>query len=62
MLAWLDIVVLSRLRAPFDREDGASLVEYALLVALIAIVCIAAITILGQNASSKFSNMASNLQ
>ncbi|MDQ1375580.1 MAG: Flp/Fap pilin component, partial [Actinomycetota bacterium] len=28
-------------------ERGAALVEYALLVALIAVVCIAAITILG---------------
>lgn len=62
MMAWLDVVVLSRLRAPFEREEGASLVEYALLVALIAIICIAAITILGQNASSKFSSVASSLQ
>ena len=36
-------------------ERGASLVEYALLVALIAIVCIAAITFVGTNASTKFS-------
>jgi pilus assembly protein Flp/PilA len=40
-------------------DRGASLVEYALLVALIAVVCIAAVTLLGQNASSKFSNVAS---
>ena len=36
------------LRARFDDEHGASLVEYALLVALIAVVCIAAITLLGK--------------
>ena len=30
-----------------DRQTGASLVEYALLVAFIAIACIAAITLLG---------------
>ena len=42
------------LRARFaDSERGASLVEYALLVALIAVVCIAAVTILGKNASNK---------
>lgn len=36
------------------REDrGASLVEYALLVALIAVVCIAAVTQFGGNASDK---------
>ncbi len=41
------------LRARFsDSERGASLVEYALLVALIAVVCIVAITILGENAST----------
>ena len=35
------------LRARFDDEKGASLVEYALLLALIAIVCIGAITLIG---------------
>jgi pilus assembly protein Flp/PilA len=48
------------LRARFsDTERGASLVEYALLVALIAVVCIVAITILGQNASTSFSSTGS---
>ena len=49
------------LRARFDEERGASLVEYALLVALIAVVCIAAITLLGGNASSKFNSVASSI-
>jgi pilus assembly protein Flp/PilA len=40
-------------------ERGASLVEYALLVALIAVVCIIAITFLGGEASSKFSDVGS---
>jgi pilus assembly protein Flp/PilA len=39
-------------------ERGASLVEYALLVALIAVVCIAAVTTLGGKASSKFASVA----
>ena len=43
-------------------EQGASLVEYALLVALIAVVCIVAITLLGSNASTKFSHVGSALQ
>jgi len=48
------------LRAVFGRsERGASLVEYALLVALIAIVCIVAVTVLGKNASKKFSSVGS---
>jgi pilus assembly protein Flp/PilA len=48
------------LRARFsDSERGASLVEYALLVALIAVVCIVAIRILGQQANSSFSSTGS---
>ena len=42
-------------------ERGASLVEYALLVALIAVVCIVAITLLGNNASHKFSEVGSQI-
>ena len=45
------------IRARVDDEQGASLVEYALLVALIAVVCILAITFLGSSASSKFSSV-----
>ena len=49
-------------RARLGRtERGASLVEYALLVALIAVVCIVAVTVLGSNASGKFSGVASSL-
>ena len=40
-------------------DRGASLVEYALLVALIAVVCIVAVTFLGKKASSKFSSVGS---
>ena len=52
-----------RFRAQLARDDekGASLVEYALLVALIAVVCIVAIQFLGTSASSTFSNVGSNL-
>jgi pilus assembly protein Flp/PilA len=42
-------------------EAGASLVEYALLVALIAVVCIVAVSLLGSNASTKFSSVGSAL-
>ena len=44
-----------------DDERGASLVEYALLVALIAVVCLAAVTALGTTASEKFSEVSSSL-
>ena len=50
------------IKARFGKdEEGASLVEYALLVALIAIVCIVAISFLGGKASTKFSNVGSAL-
>jgi pilus assembly protein Flp/PilA len=39
-------------------EEGASLVEYILLVALVAVVCIAAITLLGKSASKQFGSTA----
>jgi pilus assembly protein Flp/PilA len=47
------------LQARCKTDRGASLVEYALLVALIAVVCIAAVTFLGTKASSKFSQVGS---
>jgi pilus assembly protein Flp/PilA len=49
-------------RAGIKSDKGASLVEYALLVALIAVVCIAAVTLLGKSASSKFSSVASAIK
>ena len=50
------------LRARFgDTERGATLVEYALLVALIAVVCIVAITFLGNSADSKFDKVGSSI-
>lgn len=47
------------LRSRLSDEGGASLVEYALLVALIAVVCIAAVTFLGTSDSSKFDKAGS---
>jgi pilus assembly protein Flp/PilA len=42
-------------------EEGASLVEYILLVALIAVVCIAAVTLLGKAASTRFQSTANSI-
>jgi pilus assembly protein Flp/PilA len=41
-------------------ESGPTAVEYAVMLALIVVVCIAAITTLGNNANSTFSNVALN--
>ena len=49
------------LQAKSMTERGASLVEYALLVALIAVVCIAAVTALGKRASNNFSSISSRI-
>ncbi len=48
-------------RSRFDSDQGASLVEYAMLIALIAVVCLGAITLLGNNASSTFNSTAGSL-
>ena len=42
-------------------DRGASLVEYALMLALIAMVCIAAVSALGDTTSGSFSEVTSML-
>ncbi len=42
-------------------ERGAALVEYGLLVGLIAVVCVVAITAVGTNISTLFSEIAADL-
>ena len=44
-----------------EDDRGASRVEYALLLALLAVVCIAAITALGSTTSTSFSEATSML-
>ncbi len=49
------------IRSRTRSELGASLVEYALLLAFIAIVCVAAVTTLGGKVSSSFTSTNSTL-
>jgi pilus assembly protein Flp/PilA len=42
-------------------EQGAALVEYGLLLGLIAVICIVAVTLLGQKVSNAFSSIAAAL-
>jgi|OpeIllAssembly_1097287.scaffolds.fasta_scaffold52303_3 pilus assembly protein Flp/PilA len=42
----------------FKDEEGATAVEYGLMVALIAVVIITAVALLGTNLSTKFANVA----
>ena len=41
-------------------EDGPTAVEYAVMLALIIVVCIAAVTTLGRNANETFGNVSLN--
>jgi len=43
------------------RKEGASLVEYGLLVSLIAVVCMAGVKLVGQQVSAVFTNVANAL-
>jgi pilus assembly protein Flp/PilA len=64
----VDIVTYwKRYCAPFLKarlarsERGASLVEYALLVALIAVVCIGAVTLIGNGAKNALSSAGTTI-
>jgi pilus assembly protein Flp/PilA len=43
------------------REDGPTAVEYAVMLALIIVVCIAAITSLGTNAKGTFNSVSNSI-
>ncbi|MGO9792512.1 MAG: Flp family type IVb pilin [Solirubrobacteraceae bacterium] len=59
------IALCTRLHLMFARvltdEDGQGLTEYALILALIAVVAIAALTFLGGNVTSVLSTVANSL-
>ena len=48
----------SRIRNFANREDGATMVEYGLMVALIAVVCLVAVTALGVNVAGIFTKIS----
>jgi pilus assembly protein Flp/PilA len=50
---------MSGLRTRVQEEGGATAVEYALMIALIAAVIIVAVTFIGTSASDKFSSVGS---
>ena len=52
---------LARARAATLRQEGASAVEYGIIVSLIAAVVIVAVFFLGSKTSSSFSCVASNI-
>ena len=54
-------IIKAWLQAKVKTERGATLVEYALLVALIAVVCIGAISVLSGSITNKFSAVGSKI-
>lgn len=61
MLAMLQMGLLPLLARFRENEDGAALVEYGMLVGLIAVICILAVTGLGDQISEAFSYISSSL-
>jgi pilus assembly protein Flp/PilA len=60
----MDLFVLKtwiQAKLNLDSERGASMVEYGLLLALIAVIAIVAVKALGTSVSTKFSTVNSNL-
>lgn len=55
----MDIIAASRLLLRDERGQG--LVEYALIIAMIAIVCIAALRMLGGTSSNKYNSITSSI-
>ena len=53
--------LITSARAFINDESGATMVEYALMVALVAAVCVVAVTALGSAISSKFTSVAGNI-
>jgi pilus assembly protein Flp/PilA len=49
------------LRLFLAAEEGPTAVEYAVMLSLIVVVCLAAITSIGNNASTVFQNAANSI-
>jgi pilus assembly protein Flp/PilA len=53
--------VLLHLKNFLKREDGPTAVEYAVMLALIIVVCISAITSLGNNSQSTYNSVSNTV-
>ena len=53
--------IAAKVQTLLNKERGATAVEYGLMVALIAVVIIAAVTLLGNNLSTTFNNVATKV-
>jgi pilus assembly protein Flp/PilA len=55
------LVAYGDLRDRLSREEGQALVEYALIISLIAVVAIAALQLTGKSITGIFNNISSEL-
>lgn len=53
--------MLKTFKSMVRDEEGATMVEYGLMLALIAIVCITAVKLIGTNLSTLFNSVATSL-
>ena len=53
--------IAAKVQTLLNKERGATAVEYGLMVALIAVVIIAAVSLLGNNLSTTFNNVAGKI-
>lgn len=54
-------MLLTYIRARLAREEGQALVEYALIISLIALVCVAALTFAGEQIDGLLSDIGNEL-
>jgi pilus assembly protein Flp/PilA len=54
--------ILGGIKKFVREEEGATMVEYALMLALIAIVCIGSVALIGTNANTVFGNAATSIK
>jgi pilus assembly protein Flp/PilA len=54
--------LMQKVVAFLKKEDGPTAVEYAVMLALIIVVCLVAITTLGSTANDTFSNVGNKLK
>jgi pilus assembly protein Flp/PilA len=55
------MTMIKALKRLYKDEEGATMVEYALMVALIAVVCIGVVTTLGTRIQGKFTETGAAL-
>jgi pilus assembly protein Flp/PilA len=60
MSAWL-VGAQERIRTRLSGEEGQGMVEYALMLVLVAVVCIVLLTVVGKQANNVFSNVSKGL-